>query len=52
MNMNADLRMYQQKKNVVVAERECVRADTFHNVKDKFAHLYLQSVEQEQQWRC
>lgn len=38
------LRMYQQKKNVVVAERECVRADTFHNVKDKFAHLYLQSV--------
>ena len=28
------LRMYQQKKNVVVAERECVRADTFHNVKD------------------
>ena len=35
------LRVYQQQKNVVVAERECVRADTFHNVKDKFLHLYL-----------
>ena len=38
------LRMYQQKKNVVVAERECVRADTFHNVKDKFAHKILDNV--------
>ena len=38
------LRMYQQKKNVVVAERECVRADTVYNVKYKLVHLYLQSV--------
>ena len=35
------LRVYQQKKKVVVTERECVRADTIHNVKDKFLHLYL-----------
>ena len=26
------LRVYQQQKNVVVAERECVRADTIHDV--------------------
>ena len=36
--------MYQQKKNVAVTERECIRADTVHDVKDKFVHLYLQSV--------
>ena len=34
----------QQKKNVAVTERECIRADTVHDVKDKFVHLYLQSV--------
>ena len=38
------LRVYQQKKNVAVTERECIRADTVHDVKDKFVHLYLQSV--------
>ena len=38
------LRMYQQKKNVAVTERECIRADTVHDVKDKFVHLYLQPV--------
>ena len=38
------LRVYQQQKNVVVAERECVRADTIHDVKYQLVHLYLQSV--------
>jgi hypothetical protein len=36
--------VYQQKKKVVVTERECVRSDTIHDVKDKFLHFYLQSV--------
>ena len=38
------LRVYQQQKNVGVAERECVRADTIHDVKYQLVHLYLQSV--------
>ena len=38
------LRVYQQKKKVVVAERECVRADTIHNVKYQLVHFNLQSV--------
>ena len=38
------LRVYQLQKNVVVAERECVRADTIHDVKYQLVHLYLQSV--------
>jgi hypothetical protein len=36
--------VYQQKKKVVVAERESIRTNTIHDVKDKFLHLYLQSV--------
>ena len=39
-----DLRVYQQHKNVIRAERESVRAYTLHDVKDKLVHLYLQSV--------
>ena len=38
------LRVYQQKKDVVIAERECVRACTVHDVKYKLRHFYLQSV--------
>lgn len=29
-----DLRVYQQHKNIIRAERKCVRADTLHDVKD------------------
>ena len=38
------LRVHQQKKNVVIAERERVRAYALHDVKYKLVHLYLQSV--------
>ena len=38
------LRVHQQKKNIVITEREGVRACTLHDVKYKLVHLYLQSV--------
>ncbi len=44
MLLHLYLRVYQQKKKVVVAERESIRTYTVHDVKDKFVHLYLQSV--------
>ena len=39
-----DLRVYQQHKNVIRAERECICTDTIHDVKHKLVHLHLQSV--------
>lgn len=38
------LRVYQQKKNIVITEREGVRAYALHDVKYKFVHLYLQPI--------
>ena len=38
------LRVYQQKKNIVIAERERVHARTVHDVEYKLAHLDLQTV--------
>ena len=42
--LRLDLRVRQQYQQVIRAKRESVRAYTFHNVKDKLVHLYLQSV--------
>ena len=39
-----DIRVCQQRENVVAAKRESVNTRTCHNVKYKFTHLYLQSV--------
>ena len=44
MFLRLDLRVRQQHQQVIRAKRESVRAYTFHNVKDKLVHLYLQSV--------
>lgn len=38
------LRVYQQKKDVVITEREGVRAYALHDVKYKLVHLYLQPI--------
>lgn len=42
--LHFDIRVCQQRENVVAAKRESVNTRTCHNVKHKFAHLYLQSV--------
>ena len=42
--LRLDLRVRQQYQQVIRAERESVRANTLHDVKYKFVHLYLQSV--------
>ena len=39
-----DIRVCQQRENVVAAKRESVDTCACHDVKYKFAHLYLQSV--------
>ena len=39
-----DIRVCQQRENVVAAKRESVDTRTCHYVTHKFAHLYLQSV--------
>ena len=39
-----DIRVCQQRENVIAAKRESVDTHTCHDVKYKFAHLYLQSV--------
>lgn len=39
-----DLRVYQQHKNVIRAERESVRAYTLHDVKDKLVHFDFKTV--------
>lgn len=38
------LRVCQQKKNIVIAERERVRACAVHDVEYKLIHFYLQTV--------
>ena len=38
------LRVHQQKKHIVITERDGVRAYALHDVKYQFVHLYLQSV--------
>ena len=38
------LRVYQQKKKIVITEREGVRAYALHDVKYKLVHLYLQPI--------
>ena len=44
MPLRLDMRVYQQDEDVIGAERESVRSYPVHDVKDKFVHLYLQSV--------
>ena len=39
-----DIRVCQQRENVIAAKRESVDTCACHDVKYKFAHLYLQSV--------
>ena len=39
-----DIRVCQQRENVISAKRESVDTRTCHDVKYKFAHLCLQSV--------
>ena len=44
MLLRLDIRVCQQGENVVAAKRESVDTRACHDVKYKFAHLYLQSV--------
>ena len=39
-----DIRVCQQRENVIAAKRESVNIRTCHDVKYKFAHLNIQSV--------
>ena len=42
--LRLDIRVCQQRENVIAAKRESVDTCACHDVKYKFAHLYLQSV--------
>ena len=42
--LRLDIRVCQQREHVIAAKRESVDTRTCHDVKYKFAHLYLQSV--------
>ena len=42
--LRLDIRVCQQRENVVAAKRESFDTRACHDVKDEFAHLYLQSV--------
>ena len=44
MLLRFDIRVCQQRENVIAAKRESVDTRTCHDVKYKFTHLYLQSV--------
>lgn len=44
MLLRFDIRVCQQRENVIAAKRESVDTHTCHDIKYKFAHLNLQSV--------